>query len=1385
MASKVKGLTVIINGDATRLTKAIRDTKAEASVLRSHLSSLGKLIEFNPASTELLTRKQALLGEAIAQNKRQAELYGQTYERYANRIGPMTEREAVEFRNLQRQMTNNRLEYERLKQQAIQFGSAASSGVLTARGKFESLNNTLRQVSNQALAVGAAATFVGYKALEAAAKFESSFAGVRKTIVATEQEYNGLAEAARQMALVKPVDVNDINYIMELGGQLNIAKEHLSEFAAVIADLDVSTDLDLEDASLKLAQFANIANMSQGDFDRLGATIADLGNNSATTESSIVNMAMRIVGAGSNIGMSVPQVLALATSLSSVGIQAEMGGNAISTIMNRIDKDVALSSDTLAVWAQTAGMSSAEFADKWRTNVMGALLDVIKGMGTYRDEGNNLNTLLKDMDISYMRQVDTMQRLSRTGELVSSTVAIASNAWDENIALTREASQRYDTAESKMQLMKNAINETGIAIGEKILPSFKDLVLGVTGAVQAFANMDDGEKSVIVGLTAMAAAGGLGVKALELVTGAAKGALGAYASLVTKLAFYVAEKTAETGATAAQIEANAAEIASTGLVAVAKQAATVATANLTTEVIAQKAAMALGAAAAVAAVAGLVMLVKASADAAAEADSYTEKTKQQQQAVAAAEEAYRTAAAANGETSDEAVKAKAALDQEREALDGCKETLGEFIDRLGATHDAHESLVTSMQDTTDKASSSAGAMLNLAEQITNAYNTMPAGSEKTSRLAALTSSLNKEVEGLNLSYDGTTDKLNMTTDAMNGLVKAEADRLRADAAMENYNSTLKEQSQIEADLAEIQAEVSARMAEYNDVVAHGGTLSIQQTNNMSALQGKQKELNADLDESKSKSQAYLDQMQKLQSKTLALSYASKALAGATGEAADSQDLYNQIAAKYSEMFGVTITGEEVKAQRERDVAEAAAAAAAATEEYKNKVEEFVAKNGDLSAALADSGMSIDELAGKLSDAGIKEEDFEKGMENMASTVQNAFDKIEQKSDISLDQMISNLKNNIEVTRNWKDNLATLYDSAGSQIETEFIRYIANMGVEYAPIVQALVNDSSGKLSQLAQLYADSGSEAATAYLVSIGVLSQEAADKINCTNAEVEGKAREGAENANEAVDEELANATTEEAESAGYRKGEAYGNKIVEGLNAQSDAVAGAADNLSKLAADHLSSAGDDAWWAGCNMAAEHMAPGISSGRDAAVSEADTASKHVADHFSSSSGDAWWSGYNMSAGFANGISSGKYLATAAAGAVARAALDRVRAVGEEGSPWKTTIRSGRFAAQGLAIGMEQMRGRVADSFGGVAQGALDAMNVKASALSYEAALSGVGGRASVPRLAIDLASGAQGGTVVNNYELKGINVDTAISSERFTEELVSLLWRWGVLSKT
>lgn len=175
---------------------------------------------------------------------------------------------------------------------------------------------------------------------KAAIDWESAFAVVKKTndeVVDSNgnvvYSYADLENGLRNLAKELPSSHKEIASVAEAAGQLGIQTENVVGFTKTMIDLGESTNMGAEEAATALARLANITQLPQDQFDRLGSAIVDLGNNFATTESEITAMALRLAGAGSIVGLSEADILGLSAALSSVGIEAEAGGSSISKLM--------------------------------------------------------------------------------------------------------------------------------------------------------------------------------------------------------------------------------------------------------------------------------------------------------------------------------------------------------------------------------------------------------------------------------------------------------------------------------------------------------------------------------------------------------------------------------------------------------------------------------------------------------------------------------------------------------------------------------------------------------------------------------------------------------------------------------------------------------------------------------------------------------------------------------------------------------------------------------------------------------------------------------------------------------------------------------------------
>lgn len=163
-------------------------------------------------------------------------------------------------------------------------------------------------------------------AIKAAMDYESAFAGVRKTVDETATtSYERLSNGIRSMAKEMPASAVQIAKVAEVAGQLGIKADSILSFSKTMIDMGESTNLSAEEAATAIAKIGNILGLTSKDYSRFGSSVVDLGNNFATTERDIVEMSNRLAAGGKLAGLTAPEILGLATAMSSVGIEAEAG----------------------------------------------------------------------------------------------------------------------------------------------------------------------------------------------------------------------------------------------------------------------------------------------------------------------------------------------------------------------------------------------------------------------------------------------------------------------------------------------------------------------------------------------------------------------------------------------------------------------------------------------------------------------------------------------------------------------------------------------------------------------------------------------------------------------------------------------------------------------------------------------------------------------------------------------------------------------------------------------------------------------------------------------------------------------------------------------------
>lgn len=452
--------------------------------------------------------------------------------------------------------------------------SAIANGAkLTAIGDGASkIGGTLtKSVTIPLVALGAAA-------VKASVDYESAFAGVKKTV--DEQvdsngkviiSYDDLSNGIRAMAKELPASASEIAAVAEQAGQLGIKTQDVLSFSRTMIDLGESTNMSATDAATAIAKIANITGMTSDQYQRFGSSVTALGNNFATTESDIIMMTNRLASSGTLAGLTNQEMLGLATAMSSVGIEAEAGGTAMTQTLSAMETaaskgagafgeiedraksagltldqvshsvskggkelkttaaamgmtnkelrsmydDASKASDSIGKFAEISGMSSEQFAIAWKDKPIEAIQAFIKGLGQLSEKGESATMVLDDMGLGGIRQSNMLKSLALASDTLTGAVSMSTQAWDENTALTAEANKRYETTESKLKMLKNEVTDVAIEFGGPLVDALRDGVQASKPVIQflgdmakKFSSLDKEQQQNIVKWALIAASAG-------------------------------------------------------------------------------------------------------------------------------------------------------------------------------------------------------------------------------------------------------------------------------------------------------------------------------------------------------------------------------------------------------------------------------------------------------------------------------------------------------------------------------------------------------------------------------------------------------------------------------------------------------------------------------------------------------------------------------------------------------------------------------------------------------------------------------------------------------------------------------------------------------------
>ena len=518
-ANRIKGITIEIGGDTTKLQTALKGVNTEVKNTQQQLKDVEKLLKLDPGNTELLAQKHKLLGEAVAATKEKLETL-KTAAEQANTALANGDISKEQYDALQREIIETEQDLKKLEEQANQSATALQS--IAAKGeKLKTVGDNISNVGTRLLPVTAGVTALGTAAVKTAADFDSAMSQVAAVSGATGDDLQRLREKAREMGAQTKFSASEAAEAMNYMAMAGWKTEDMLSGIEGVMNLAAASGEDLATTSDIVTDALTAFGLSAQDSGHFADILAAASSNANTNVSMMGETFKYCAPIAGALGFSAEDTAEAIGLMANAGIKGSQAGTALRTIMNNLSGDVKI-----------CGSSIGEVTIA-TTNADGSMRDLSDILADCRTAFAGLSESEKAAAAESLVGKNAMSgflALMNAGEGDINKLSSAIENCDGCAA--DMAATMNDNLEGQLTILKSQLQELAISFGEMLMPAIRTIVGWIQKLVDWLNSMDEGTRKVIITVALVAAALG----PVLIVVGKIISAIGTIMTIIPKLA---------------------------------------------------------------------------------------------------------------------------------------------------------------------------------------------------------------------------------------------------------------------------------------------------------------------------------------------------------------------------------------------------------------------------------------------------------------------------------------------------------------------------------------------------------------------------------------------------------------------------------------------------------------------------------------------------------------------------------------------------------------------------------------------------------------------------------------------------------------------------------